>query len=136
VAVDEGLNFVVSEGDIGVGDGDVNMGNEEDMDEMDPQDAINAACVDVWSGLHYDDNDAEEYVDDGEGEVVDDSDGEGEVVEGADGEGEDMYDDWDDDKNRNGLSPLDMLGEDFERYSVANGEQMCANVTYISTYNI
>jgi hypothetical protein len=90
------------------------------LDEADLEHAINAAREDTWTGLHHDDDNAaaEEY-----GENQDER-GNG---EGADAEGEDLQDSYDDDDSNddeNGLSALDVLGEDFERNSIANGELM------------
>jgi hypothetical protein len=42
---------------------------------------------------------------------------------------EDGYDSWDDNDDWNGLSALDMLGEEFERNSVLNGEYRRTTVT-------
>jgi len=88
--------------------------------------AIDAARADVWSGLHHDNADANEGIDDG-------SDGEDEDYgeQGMDvpGDNEVGYDDWDDDGNGNGLSALDMLGEDFERNLVTNGGHACTIVS-------
>jgi hypothetical protein len=125
----------MSEGDSATGDGDVDVEHEDKLfvDEAGAQRAINAALEDIWSGRHHDDDDAEEQDDDEEGE------GEGEDEGGWYVEGEDVDVDWDDDignGNPNELSALDMLGEDFERNSVANGEQTCDILVCISTYNV
>jgi hypothetical protein len=91
------------------GDGDASDEEESFLDEAGAQRAINAALEDIWSGWHH-------YNDD-TGAESDDDGGEG-------GEGEDAEAGWDDDEyeNENELSALDILGEDFERNSVANGK--------------
>jgi hypothetical protein len=124
VIVDEDPDFVMSDG---IGDGEdnnISAGGEEHtvIEEADAIDrAIGAALGGVWSGLHHDDDDAEEDYDedrDDEGEEEVENDTEREVVE-------DAYDSWDD--HEIGLSALDMLGEEFERKSIANGEFPCTS---------
>jgi hypothetical protein len=89
--------------------------------------AINAAREDIWSGLHHDDGDADGGYDedeDGDGRGVGASAEGGEVEGGhndSDDGGGDGYD-GDDNGGYDGLSALGMMGEDFERNSVAQGE--------------
>ena len=112
-AVDSEPDFPMSEEDGSTGEGDVDV----DCEELVVQRAINVALRDIWSGRHHDNYDTDDEDEDRRG-------GEGQDAEGA-AEGEDAeLNDWDDDENENALSALDMLGEDFERKSVANGEQM------------
>jgi hypothetical protein len=82
------------------------------------QHAINAVMKDVWSGLHHHDDDADGECDSNE---ESEKEGEGEKIDSQEGENiEDEWDNWDDDEN--GISPLHMLGEDFERQSAASGK--------------
>ena len=94
-------------------DGNMSVGGEEDIAiEADVNHTINAALEGVWSRLHHDDDDAEDgYNDDESSEGEEQNEVEEENVE-------DGYDDWDD---KVALSALDMLGDDFEHKSIANG---------------
>jgi hypothetical protein len=129
-AVNEELGFIMSE------DGDAgNEGSHEEEDAVDEagvQVSINAAREDVWSGLHHDDDDSEDEYDDvdDEGEAQDDGDDD---AEGG-SIGDDSYDELGDDEN--GLSALHMMGEDFERRAVANGECTGSSQIQIPTYII
>jgi len=96
------------------------------VEEANVNRGINAALHNIWSGFHHDDAE-EEYNEDEDVEGEEEKDIEGELVE-------DAYDDGDDDDNA--LSALDMLGEDFERKSVANGEFPCAIVIRSSAYEV
>jgi hypothetical protein len=103
----------MSEEDGSTGEGDVDV----DCEELVVQWVINVALRDVWSGRHHDNDDTDDEDEDCEG-------GGGEDAEG-DAEGEDAeLNNWDDDEDENALSALDMLGEDFERKLIANGEQI------------
>lgn len=115
-AVNEELDVLMSNG-IGAEDGNVSEGGEEDIvvEEADVSRAINAALEGIWSGLHHVGDDTDEEYDDNEN-----NSGEGEENATGDEVAEGAYDDWDDGELT--LSALDMLGEDFERESVANGE--------------
>ncbi|KIM78737.1 hypothetical protein PILCRDRAFT_10956 [Piloderma croceum F 1598] len=84
------------------------------VEEANVNRGINAALHNIWSGSHHDDAE-EEYNEDEDVEGEEEKDIEGELVE-------DAYDDGDDDDNA--LSALDMLGEDFERKSVANAGKL------------
>ena len=122
----------MSEEDGAAEEEDVNVECVEEfsIDEAGVQRAITAALKDVWSGLHHDDDDAVEEDEDGkEG---------GEDVTGEEAEGEDedhgwqAYADWH--GQENGLSALDVLGEDFERNFISNGEFMCGD--HIHAFNL
>jgi len=130
VAVVDEPDFLMSEGDGGVEDGDLGMECKEGLsvDDAGVQHAINAALEDVWSGLHHDDDDAVEEGDDKE-----------DYEEGEDAEVNYAHDDWkmydDLDVNENGLSALEMLGEDFERNVIAGGGFFHGSRIRISTNN-
>lgn len=94
------------------------------VDEADAERAIDAALDDVWSGLHHDDNDAEEEENDNVGDGGEDED---EGLE-QDGAVEDGYEEWDE------ISALDSLGEDFERNSIINGKSSVCPVIRSSTH--
>ena len=102
--------MATSEVDIAERDRAMHSGNEAAiiLDDEGFEHAVNAACEDVWLGLHHDDGDAASDYDENE-------DGEG-------GDGGGGNDDSDDEYN--GLSALDMMGEDFEQHSIAKGELM------------
>jgi hypothetical protein len=130
VTADEEPDLFMSEG---TGEaGDIGARDEEDIVEgANVNRGINASLSSVlrniWSGFHHDDDAEEEYNEDEDVEGEEEKDIEGELVE-------DAYDDGDDDDNA--LSALDMLGEDFERKSVANGEFPCAIPIRSSAYEV
>jgi hypothetical protein len=123
VTADEEPDFVMLEGD-----GGINAANTIVVDKADAERAINAVLNDVWSGLHHDDNDAED-------EENDDAGDEGAELEGGDEAGnvEDRYEEWDDDHE---ISALDLLGEDFERNSIINGKSSYALSSVDSTHKL
>jgi hypothetical protein len=112
--VNEEPDFPMSDGIGEAEDGSVSEGVEENIiEEADVSRATNAALEGVWSGLHHD---ADEEYDEDENDS-----GEGEEENVTEDEvAEDDYGHCDDEEHT--LSALDMLGEDFERESVANGE--------------
>ena len=140
VTVDEEPDFVMLEGDRNVASNIVvdeanakraiNAASDIVVDEANVERAINAAQEDIWSGLHHDDNDAEEEDDDYAGDEG------SEDGEEAAGNVEGDYDEWDGDET--GLSPLELLGEDFERNSITNGELWGAlsSVVQLINFNI
>ena len=95
-------------------------------DEADVQDALSHTLADVWSGRHHalSDGDSEDEEDD---EDKDDKlEDEEDVTEGC----KDPYADWHDElESSYGLSALDMLGENFERDIVKNGQITCFDIT-------
>lgn len=109
---------------------DRNMDLEDDDkglegDEADVQDALSHILADVWSGRHHalsdDDSEDEEDDEDKDDEIEDEED----VTEGC----KDPYADWHDElESSYGLSALDMLGEDFERDIVKNGQFTCFDI--------
>jgi len=103
------LDIAVSEGGGAAGEVDMTLGYDN---EAGTEHAINAALRDVWSGLHHDDDDGHDENEEDGGEIVEE-----------DPEGWKLYDGWDD--HEDGLTALDLLGEDFERGAVANGELIC-----------
>jgi hypothetical protein len=111
-----------SQGDGRLQDGEINMEHEEILvDAAAVGNALNAAHEEVWSGRHHHGADAEDE---------DDDIGDAECAEQEDVDMiEDGYDSWDDNDDWNGLSALDMLGEEFERNSVLNGEYRRTTVT-------
>jgi hypothetical protein len=120
---------VISEGDVTTEGERMSWSQEDAVDEVDAQYAIDAALEDVWSGLHHDEGDAEEEYDDNAGGEGDDNEEEADEIE-EEGENMEERDDYE-----NGLSALEMLGEEFEHNSVANGELSCAVFQIrISTY--
>ena len=129
VTINGKVDFILSEGE-GEGptrDAGIILSNEDA--EAGAQRAINSTLEDVGSGLHHDDSDAEEYNGSGDPEGEDDN------ADDVDGEGPDgweLYDTWN--EYGNGLSALDMIGEDFERDAIANGKLMYCNPR-ISTHN-
>jgi hypothetical protein len=131
VSIDE-PDFHTSEGDDAVRDGESCMEYEERFSDGDAaiQCAINAALKDVWSGLHHSDGDTVEEDDDDAVEEGDDGGAKG----GGDKEDNCADDSWklydDLSVGENGLSALDMIGEDFERNVTANGELSMA-VTFL-----
>ena len=89
-------------------------GVEEDIiEEADVSRATNTALEGVWSGLHYDADEEYDEDENDSGEGEEENVTEDEVAEGD-------YGHCDDEEHT--LSALDMLGEDFERESVANGK--------------
>jgi hypothetical protein len=121
------VDYVIS-GDEASIDGE--MSSREDGivgDDVGPEQAIKAALENVWSGLHHHhDGDKEEESDEDPDE---DEDNEGDGVEEDDSEFWNMYND-----HENGLSALDMLGEEFERNAVAHGEVVYDNA-HIPTHD-
>jgi len=115
--VNEEDDIVISEGFDAAEYGGMECENDF-VNEAGAQHAISAALEDIWSGLHHDDDDAEEEHDEnpdheGAGE-------EGGDIEGEDADGWKLYDNWDD--RESGLSALDTLGEDFEHNAIADSE--------------
>jgi len=127
---DDEPDVAMSEVDITERGGAIHARNEAAivLDNAGAERAINAAREDVWSGLHHDDGDADSEHDgdeDGEGRCMGVGAEEGEVDDGyssSDDGGSGDYDNSKDDYN--GLSALDMMGEEFERNSVTKGGPM------------
>jgi hypothetical protein len=124
MAANDEPNFLISAGDGDAEDEDMNVECEEcSNDEGCVQRAIAVAQDNVWSGL-YDNGD-------NDNDVVEEDEGREHVGEEAEGEDPDhgwqMYTGWHDQEN--GLSALDMLGEDFERNFISNGEFI--GLTYV-----
>jgi hypothetical protein len=118
-------DFIISEGAGGGPTRDAGIILSDEDAKVGAQCAFSTALEDILSTLHHD-GDAEEEYD----ENIDTEGGHGNVddVEGEDPDAWKLYDAWN--EHSDGLSALNMIGEDFERIAIANSKLTCCKPPY------